>query len=64
MNSSPATRYVGLTDAQKAVLEPPYIKAQQRPELGDDGELTAEGVIPHHETFSTTIQPLYSSTKG
>jgi hypothetical protein len=21
-------------------------------------------VIPHHETFSTTIQPPYSSTKG
>jgi hypothetical protein len=22
------------------------------------------GIIPHHETFSTAIQPLYSSTKG
>ena len=21
-------------------------------------------IIPHHETFSTTIQPPYSSTKG
>ena len=21
-------------------------------------------IIPHHETFSTTIQPAYSSTKG
>jgi hypothetical protein len=29
--------------AQKAVLEPPYVKAQQRPELGNDGELTVEG---------------------
>jgi hypothetical protein len=24
----------------------------------------APKVIPHHETFSTTIQPSYSSTKG
>ena len=24
----------------------------------------AAQVIPHHETFSTTIQPPYSSTKG
>jgi hypothetical protein len=24
----------------------------------------ATGIIPHHETFSTTIQPSYSSTKG
>jgi hypothetical protein len=23
-----------------------------------------KGIIPHHETFSTTIQPPYSSTKG
>ena len=38
----PESWYEGLTDAQKAVLEPPYVKAQERPELGDDGELTEE----------------------
>ena len=31
-----------LTETQRAVLEPPYVKAQERPELGDDGELTEE----------------------
>jgi hypothetical protein len=25
---------------------------------------SAAQVIPHHETFSTTIQPPYNSTKG
>jgi hypothetical protein len=24
----------------------------------------AQVIIPHHETFSTSIQPPYSSTKG
>lgn len=38
----PAGWYDGLNDAQRAVLEPPYVKAQERPELGDDGELTEE----------------------
>ena len=38
----PAGWYEGLNDAQRAVLEPPYVKAQERPELGDDGELTEE----------------------
>jgi hypothetical protein len=28
------------------------------------GENKAEVIIPHHETFSTAIQPPYSSTKG
>jgi hypothetical protein len=28
------------------------------------GELTRERVIPHHKTFSTTIQSSYSPTKG
>jgi hypothetical protein len=28
------------------------------------GCLSSLSIIPHHETFSTTIQPLYSSTKG
>jgi hypothetical protein len=27
-------------------------------------ELQIRQVIPHHETFSTTIQSSYSSTKG
>jgi hypothetical protein len=29
-----------------------------------DEDAAAEGMIPHHETFSTTTQPPYSSTKG
>jgi hypothetical protein len=34
-------------------------------ELEALGAPEAPGVIiPHHETFSTTIQPPYSSTKG
>lgn len=38
----PSSWYDGLTDAQRAVLEPPYVRAQERPELNDDGELTEE----------------------
>ena len=38
----PSSWYDGLTDAQRAVLEPPYVKAQERPELDDDGELTEQ----------------------
>jgi hypothetical protein len=39
----PRSWFEGLSDAQRAVLEPPYVIAQQRPELGDDGELTEAG---------------------
>ena len=33
----PLPWYDGLTDAQRAVLEPPYHPRHQRPILGDDG---------------------------
>ena len=36
----PAGWYTGLTHTQRAVLEPPYSVGEQRPVLGDDGELT------------------------
>lgn len=38
----PAAWYDGLSDAARAVLEPPYDARLERPVLGDDGELTAE----------------------
>ena len=41
-NAWPQSWYDGLTDAQRAVLEPPYSHGAQRPILGDDGELLAK----------------------
>jgi hypothetical protein len=29
-----------------------------------DHDFASKVIIPHHETFSATIQPPYSSTKG
>ena len=40
----PESWYSGLNDAQRAVLEPAYHPRLDRPDLGDDGELTAESV--------------------
>ena len=39
----PAEWYAGLSDAQRAVLEPPYVTGLERPTLSDSGELSAEG---------------------
>ena len=39
----PAGWYTGLTDAQRAVLEPPYVVGLERPTLDDSGELTDQG---------------------
>lgn len=39
-NAWPESWYEGLSDAQRAVLEPPYHPRLDRPVLGDDGELT------------------------
>lgn len=36
----PASWLEGLSDAQRAVLEPPYHPRLDRPVLGDDGELS------------------------
>jgi hypothetical protein len=47
------------------LLEPPpgdTLVTHSNPLAGDHHE--AGVPIPHHETFSTTIQPSYSSTKG
>ena len=38
-NAWPESWYEGLTDAQRAVLEPPYVTGLERPVLGDDGDL-------------------------
>ena len=38
-NAWPESWYEGLTDAQRAVLEPPYITGLERPVLADDGDL-------------------------
>ena len=38
----PSNWYEGLSDEQRAVLEPPYSPGEQRPILGDDGELLQE----------------------
>ena len=38
-NAWPESWYEGLTDAQRAVLEPPYVTDLERPVLGDDGNL-------------------------
>ena len=38
-NAWPESWYEGLTDAQRAVLEPPYVNGLERPVLGDDGDL-------------------------
>ena len=38
----PLSWYDGLTDAQRAVLEPPYHRQLDRPVLGNDGVLTPE----------------------
>jgi hypothetical protein len=35
--------YDGLSDAQRAVLEPPYVVGLERPTLDDSGELTELG---------------------
>ena len=31
---------------------------------GSTSSAPSGGIIPHHETFSTTVQPSYGSTKG
>ena len=38
----PASWYRGLTDPQRAVLEPPYVTGLERPTLDDRGDLTDE----------------------
>jgi hypothetical protein len=50
------------TQRRRRVDAPQVLRDIALAELVRD-ELELE-VIPHHETFSTTIQPLYSSTKG
>jgi hypothetical protein len=42
-----------------------YLEDWERPRAQERGARRGLALsIPHHETFSTTIQPPYSSTKG
>eukprot|EP01051_Picozoa_sp_SAG22_P001554 SAG22_NODE_62_length_23371_cov_84.500602_20_plen_91_part_00 len=46
----PDSWYAGLSDAQLATLEPPYVPGLERPVLGDDGALTpaSQALVAKH----------------
>eukprot|EP01052_Picozoa_sp_SAG31_P005444 SAG31_NODE_239_length_19453_cov_5.539888_16_plen_69_part_00 len=59
----PENWYDSLTDAQRAVLEPPYVPGLERPVLGDDGELTpaSMALIEEHGWDGIGRNPYISS---